>query len=409
MNITNLIKNNDPQQFRKILEKAFEGAVLASESASEDQAEKSASRIEHLAQQAKPLLGKQNVVRLAYDAVCKATNFTWNYKEFATCYLVFKSRHLRKHEDTDKNPTAISAKFVNESGGGKSYLVDRVIDLSPESGFLEFDLVSSKGIFSIEDGDTPIDHKVLIASEINAITDPVVLDCIRLLISKGRLRYRVNQPNEKGRYVGGWKVVDASISFVTTTVLPKAGHETETRLLSVPIYNPPEQVRAVLDSMGRGEERGHIGLPEEETMEYLSKPFKAHDELIAEHGFDVRIPFATAITDLIDEKTSPRIFRDIHSVFSLIKSHALTHFDSREIVNNQVQCTFEDYAFIEPLVNHVVSEALEQSVPPPHRKVLDAIKAVIEFQKNDGMQSDNTPLGASRSDLIQDTGIPEPL
>jgi hypothetical protein len=68
-----------------------------------------------------------------------------------------------------------------------------------------------------------------------------------------------------------------------------------------------------------------------------------------------------------------RLRRDFPNLLALIRAHALLHRATRQVVDDRVIASFEDYAAVRTLVADLIGEAVERSVPESIRSTVEAV------------------------------------
>jgi hypothetical protein len=86
----------------------------------------------------------------------------------------------------------------------------------------------------------------------------------------------------------------------------------------------------------------------------------------------VAIPYAPALAELVPP-VAVRLRRDFGAVLNLIQTHAILHQASRERnEEGHVIATLDDYARVRDLVDDLISEGIEATVPQSVREVVEA-------------------------------------
>src|SRR5262249_55205225 len=134
---------------------------------------------------------------------------------------------------------------------------------------------------------------------------------------------------------------------ILTTTQIRLHPENETRLLSVPVDDTPEQTRRVLASIAEhGNEACDLG------------EWHALQEWLALRQTRVSIPFARAFAAAIDP-VAVRLRRDFGALLSLIRAHAILHRATREVGEHGVVATLEDYRVVRNLITDLIAEAAQ--------------------------------------------------
>jgi hypothetical protein len=91
----------------------------------------------------------------------------------------------------------------------------------------------------------------------------------------------------------------------------------------------------------------------------------------------VHVPYATKLAELVPP-IATRLRRDFGTLLSLVRAHALLHRATRQIINDQVVATLDDYAAVRELVADVISDTLGQAVTPATREVVQAVAEILD-------------------------------
>jgi hypothetical protein len=145
--------------------------------------------------------------------------------------------------------------------------------------------------------------------------------------------------------------------------------ENETRLISLTVTDTREQTRDILASLAKGEAEGTDLTPWHAIQEWLAGP-------AAERR--VTIPYAPALAKLVPP-VAVRLRRDFGVVLNLIRAHAVLHQASREKNGEgHIVATLDDYARVRDLVEDLISEGVEATVPQSVREVVEAAMQLHE-------------------------------
>jgi hypothetical protein len=162
--------------------------------------------------------------------------------------------------------------------------------------------------------------------------------------------------------------------LVTTTAL-HLDSELETRLVSVPVDDGPEQTQAIIRAQA-----ARYGTAMPSTDPDLS-PWVALQEWLELSEHRVVIPFAERLGATIPP-VALRLRRDVPALLGLITAHAILHQATRErAAQGEVIATVDDYAVVRELVADLVAHGVGVSIPETVRQTVDAVRAA------------NTPFG----------------
>jgi hypothetical protein len=216
-----------------------------------------------------------------------------------------------------------------------------------------------------------VKHRMLVITEAVALLSNFASYLLRTLLSEGLIDYRVVE-KKNGEFSCRHISREGPTGLILTTTRNKIHPENETRLLSVTINDSPEQTRKVLKKIAEraGARTLPRGLPDVETWHALHKWIE-----LQEHR--VEIPFAKILPELFPI-TATRIRRDFSLILSLVKSHAILHQATRE-KNNEgwIIANVEDYSVVRELVDDLIAEGIEASVPPGVRETVAAVKRLL--------------------------------
>jgi hypothetical protein len=191
---------------------------------------------------------------------------------------------------------------------------------------------------------------------------------LRVLLSEGCITWRtvVDQ-------VGVTLYKPGPTGLILTTTAIRVHEENETRLLSVPVDDTPQQTKRVMQSIAKQETNGQI-------------------ELVRWHGLSdwlalgetrVFVSFAKSLADLIPP-LAVRLRRDFSALLGLIQAHALLHRATREVdEQGRILATLDDYDIVRELVADILAEQVEQIVPETIRQTIAAVSAALVKKKTE--------------------------
>ncbi|ABG05197.1 hypothetical protein Rxyl_2267 [Rubrobacter xylanophilus DSM 9941] len=264
-------------------------------------------------------------------------------------YLALTSRLLEK-------PVSVAVK--GPSSGGKTYLVERVLDFFPGSAYHVLTAMSERALAYSEE---PIEHRFLVVYEAEGMAGEFATYLMRSLLSEGRLRYEMVERTSEGLRP---RLIERQgpTGLIVTTTAVKLHPENETRLLSLTITDTREQTRDVL-----------AALAEEEKGEPDLIPWLALQEWLGSAVHQATIPYAKDLARMVPP-VAVRLRRDFGAVLNLIRAHAILHQASRErSAEGKVVATLDDYASVRRLVADLVSDGIEATVPKGVREAVHAV------------------------------------
>jgi hypothetical protein len=273
-------------------------------------------------------------------------------------YLCVASRRLKR---------PVSAAVKGPSAGGKSFAVETVLSFFPPEAYYALTAMSEHALAY---GTEPLEHRHLILYEAAGIEGEFASYIVRSLLSEGRVRYETVEKTAEGLQP---RLIErpGPTGLITTTTKIALHPENETRLLSIPITDTPEQTRDVLRALAAEE----IEPPD------LGR-WIALQEWLATVDNAVTVPFATTLAELVPP-LAVRLRRDFGALLNLIRSHAFLHQATRERdERGRIAATFDDYEGVRELVVDLLSEGVEATVPATVR---ETVHAVSDAEMKEGM------------------------
>lgn len=276
-------------------------------------------------------------------------------------YLAVTSRLLDR-------PVSVAVK--GPSSGGKSYLIKEVLKHFPPAAYHELTAMSEHALaYSTED----LAHRMLVIYEAEGMASDTTSYLIRSLLSEGRIRYETVMKTAEGL-----KAVlidrEGPTGLLTTTTKASLHPENETRLLSLPVSDTPDQTRLVMQSLARQAAAPGTsgGLTDEDV-----KPWRTLQQYLAATPDTVVIPYAPILTDLIPP-AAVRLRRDLTTLLSLIQTHTLLHKATRERnAEGQLVATVMDYAIVRDLVSDYLGTAVQMTIPTETREVVQSVESLL--------------------------------
>lgn len=287
-------------------------------------------------------------------------------------YLALTSRLLQR-------PVSVAVK--GPSSGGKSYLTESVLRFFPESAYHALTAMSERTLAYSEE---PIEHRFLVVFQAAGMSGEFVTYLIRSLLSEGLVRYETVEKTPQGLKA---RVIEREgpTGLIVTTTAVGLHPENETCLLSLTVADTQEQTRDVLAAIAREKAEGADLAPWHALQQWLESP-------AAERR--VTIPYAPALAQLVPP-VAVRLRRDFGAVLNLIRAHAVLHQASRKRDwEGRIVATLADYEAVRELVEDLVSEGIDATVP---KTVREAVAAVARLGKD--AEGDPIALSAVASEL----------
>jgi hypothetical protein len=268
-------------------------------------------------------------------------------------YLCVMTRLLEK---------PVSAAIKGPSSAGKSYLVGRILSFFPSSAVYVLSGMSERALAY---SDEPLSHRMLLIQEAAALQSDIGSYLLRSLLSEGHLRYETVEKTSDGMRPRLIEREGPTGLLITTTEV-RLHAENETRLLSIPVTDTPEQTRLVMLATARSAEEAGANLDRWHALQVW----------LEGGGHRVVVPFAETLAGLIPPK-AVRLRRDFRSVLSLIRTHALLHQATRETdPSGRLVATLTDYEAVRGLVADLVAEGVEATVPTRVVETVEAVRAL---------------------------------
>jgi len=293
--------------------------------------------------------------------------FIQSYSKFAVgeerlarlVYLALSSRFL-------KLPISVIVKGA--SSAGKSFNTDVVLKFFPPSAYYQLSAMSDRALAYTEES---LSNRFLYLNEANAMHSDFLNYILRTLLSEGRIVYLTLEPGADRKMRNRLISKEGPTGLIVTTTAVKIHHENETRMLSIPVNDSPEQTKKIMLKQAQR-------VNESESFDYSE--WHAFQDWLGLSEHRVHIPFAQTLAELIPPFAT-RLRRDFPALLNLIWTHAMLHQASRERdANGFVIATIDDYSAVRKLVADLISEGAEASIPEDVRRVVKAVEDIIDGQ-----------------------------
>lgn len=273
-------------------------------------------------------------------------------------YLILVSRFL---------PRPVSAAIKGPSSGGKSYALERVLDLFPADAYHALSAMSDHALAY---GTEPLAHRFLVLYEAAGMAGEMATYLIRSLLSEGRVRYETVERTKDG-LVPRLIEREGPTGLLLTTTAVRLHPENETRMLSIPVTDTPDQTRDVF-----------LALATEDAEPIDRAPWHALQTWLAGAIHDVTIPYALAFGQLMPP-VAVRLRRDFGAVLILVRAHAILHQATRERdAAGRIVATLADYGAVRELIGDLVADGVEASVPATVRETVEAVRRIVAPAQN---------------------------
>lgn len=271
-------------------------------------------------------------------------------------YLIVTSRVLAR---------PISAVIKGPSSAGKSFMLERTLEMFPASSYYALSGMSERALAY---DDEPLVHRFLVIYEAAGLAGDFASYLMRSLLSEGRIKYVTVEKTGEGLKP---KTIerDGPTGLLVTTTAVHLHPENETRLLSIPATDSQDQTRLILAS--------------------IASPCDNREDLAAWHALqtwidhadhEVAIPFASQLATMIPP-IAVRLRRDFGLILNLIKSHAILHQARRTRDDHgRIVAEIADYGVVHELVDDLVSSGIEATVPATVRETVAAVRKLIGDQ-----------------------------
>ena len=286
-------------------------------------------------------------------------------------YLALTSRLLGK-------PVSLFIKGI--SAAGKSFIVEKVLDLFPQEAYIARTGLSPHALaYSDED----FRHRTIVIFELEGLGEEGEY-FLRSLLSEGRLIYEtvVSTPNGPKP-----KVIKkpGPTNCIMTTTRTKVHPENETRFFSLSINDTSQQTKAIMRSTAKGAQK----------QDYSD--FQTFQTWLSTQPAKVVIPFALILSDLTDEK-GVRMRRDFRALLSLIEAHALLCQPIRKKNDRgQIIATPADYAVVRKLIAPIIAQGVEAAVKEITRETVDAVAKLTKRKFHTTVKAIAKELGIDKS------------
>lgn len=290
----------------------------------------------------------EEVVRVVHDL-----GVVGEERNVKLIYLALTSRQL-------EDPVSLVVK--GPSSAGKSYTVEKVLELFPPSAYIARTALSPKALAYSEES---FAHRTLVIFEADGIKDGEGAYLLRSLLSEGRIVYETVEKKAFGlRPLVINKEGPANCILTTTRI--NLHPENETRLLTLMVDDSPEQTKAILLR----------------TAQASAKPdlarWRALQAWLDSEPCKVVVPYAEKLAKLV-KPVDVRLRRDFKTIISLIKAHALLHKACRERdEQGRVVATMQDYEAVRELVADPIAYQVEQKVKPIVRETVEVVRGILE-------------------------------
>src|SRR5215218_7816642 len=269
-------------------------------------------------------------------------------------YLTLTSRRLDK-------PVSVAVK--GPSSGGKSLVVERVLDAFPEEAYYALTSMSEKALIYL---DEDMRHRSLVIYEAAGMAGDMQTYLMRTLLSENRIRYQTAESTSKG-VKPRLLEMEGPTNLIVTTTQTRMHPENETRLLSLTVTDTRAQTKDIFRAMA-DEDRAPVDL----------EPWRQLQVWLGGRPRTAAVPYAKVLAEVVPP-VAVRLRRDFGAVLQLIRSNAILHQASREKDGKgRVVATLDDYAVVRELIADLVAEGVDATVNPTVRETVRAVDRLTE-------------------------------
>jgi hypothetical protein len=266
-------------------------------------------------------------------------------------YLILTSRF---------QPRPASAAVKAPSSAGKSFVLENVLKLFPASAYYSLSAMSERALAY---SDEPMKNRVLVLFEAAGLRGAMASYLVRSLLSEGKIRYETIEKTKSGLRP---KLIEREgpTGLLTTTTWLSLHPENETRLLSIPVTDTPEQTRNVFRALAANTP------PNEADYE----PWHALQTWLDTVEHRAVIPYARRLVEQIPP-IAVRLRRDVGMLLTLIRTHSVLHQATRgRDEQGRVVAEITDYTAVRVLVADLIADAIGATVTPDIRETVAAVQ-----------------------------------
>jgi hypothetical protein len=272
-------------------------------------------------------------------------------------YLILTSRF---------QPRPASAAVKAPSSAGKSFVLENVLKLFPASAYYSLSAMSERALAY---SDELMKHRFLVLFEAAGLRGEMASYLVRSLLSEGKLRYETIEKTKNGLRP---KLIEREgpTGLLTTTTWLSLHPENETRLLSIPVTDTPEQTRNVFLAL--------VANTSTNDLDY--EPWHALQTWLDMVEHRSVIPYARRLVEEIPP-VAVRLRRDVGMLLTLIRTHSVLHQATRKRdEKGRVIAEMTDYTAVYNLIADLVADGVGATVT---REIRETVAAVQELAIGD--------------------------
>jgi hypothetical protein len=235
-----------------------------------------------------------------------------------------------------------------------------VLKLFPASAYYSLSAMSERALAY---SDELMKNRFLVLFEAAGLRGAMASYLVRSLLSEGKIRYETVEKTKSGLRP---KLIEREgpTGLLTTTTWLSLHPENETRLLSIPVTDTPEQTRNVFRALAANTP------PNDADYE----PWHALQTWLdmAEHR--AVIPYARRLVEQIPP-VAVRLRRDVGMLLTLIRTHSVLHQATRgRDEQGRVIAEIADYTAVRALVADLIADAIGATVTPEIRETVTTVQ-----------------------------------
>ena len=302
---------------------------------------------------AKAIIESEDIFALVAETMA-GQGFAGDLRQVELLYAIFTSRLMAR---------PMCAFIKAPSSSGKSWLLNRTLELFPEHSYEMKSGVSPKAIAY---GSTDLRHKILAIQEASGLNGKEGNMLVRTLISEGQVRWEVAGRNRYG-FTTQEVVRPGPIAFVMTTTHNLLHREDETRALSILVEDTPRHTRDVIKSIALR----YGGEPPAASFD--KAPWHAYQRWLESGSCEVAVPYAAALGERFWAHIN-RSKRDFEQLMTAVGVSAVMHQARRERdATGRIIASYDDYAMARRFLDKPINEASGSMIPPSVRETVQAL------------------------------------
>lgn len=284
--------------------------------------------------------------------------FAGNQKNAKLAYLAVTSSVLDR---------PVNVHVDGPSAAGKSFAVDRVLELFPADAVYR---LTSNSELTFVYTDNEFAHKHIVVGEASGLhQDGIGATIVRAIAWEGHVEYETVERGPDGKLHTRRIMKVGPTGIITTSVRP-LNDELITRFLTVTVRDDPEQTKLILKETGR---RAKTRPARVDVSAFVAA--QQWIRLAGRH--EVVIPYADVLAELVDP-SEVRVRRDFPQTLSLIQASAVLHQRQRDRDDQgRIVASFADYELTHALVEESLKCA-KGSLTSAQRAVVEAVHTLYE-------------------------------